>query len=106
METEQHVDETKDDAVRTLRVHGEIDVATCAHLESSAREAIDAAGSHGVVHLDMSDVSFMDSSGLRTLMALRSHAADVEVDLVLRRPSRPVTRLLELTSLAEHFSIE
>jgi anti-sigma B factor antagonist len=105
METELHVNESRDGSVHTLQVTGEVDVATTGQLESTAMGAMDTVGRRGVVELDMREVSFMDSSGLRMLMTLRKRAEENDVDLVLRSPSRPVQRLLELTSLAEHFTI-
>jgi anti-sigma B factor antagonist len=47
--------------------------------------------------VDMSGVTFCDSSGLGALLDVRRAAADADVDMVLRAVSRQVARLLDLT---------
>jgi anti-anti-sigma factor len=50
-------------------------------------------------------VTFLDSSGIRALLVARQHALACGTRLVLRRPSPPVQRVLELTRLTERFEI-
>jgi anti-sigma B factor antagonist len=54
---------------------------------------------HGgaAVHLDLGDVTFMDSSGLHVLLATTRRASLVGAELQLVRVSPRVQRLLELT---------
>lgn len=47
--------------------------------------------------VDMSGVTFCDSSGLGALLDVRRAAADAGVDMVLRAVGRQVARLLDLT---------
>ena len=54
----------------------------------------------------MADVTFMDSSGLRVLIDLQQRAEAAPRRLILRAPSQSVTRLLEVSGLSDHFSIE
>ena len=56
--------------------------------------------------IEMADVTFMDSSGLRVLIELQQRADAATRRLVLRAPSKSVTRLFEVSGLTEHFSIE
>ena len=58
------------------------------------------------VMVDMSDVTFMDSSGLRVLVEAQQRAESGGPSLVLRSPSRQITRLLDLAGLTENFQIE
>jgi anti-sigma B factor antagonist len=86
-----------------IDIGGEIDVHTCSELESAVREAY-GAGATGVV-LDVADVAFIDSSGLRSLIALQREAGERGGSLELRSASRPVVRLLEVTGLSGMFPI-
>jgi anti-sigma B factor antagonist len=98
------VEDTGDEVV--VSVAGEIDVATCLRLEQAATDAIAvAADRSGGVVLDLSEVGFIDSSGLRVLIGVRQLAETEQVPMALRSPSRAVHRLLELTALTEQFTI-
>jgi anti-anti-sigma factor len=77
----------------TLR--GDIDLATAPDLEAAC------GASTGPLAMDMSEVRFIDSSGLRSLLRLR----DVNDPLVLVAPSAVVRRLLALTELTDSFRI-
>jgi len=83
-------------------VHGDIDVAGGPILEVAIREReID-----GPVVIDLGDVYFIDSSGLRSLLGASRRARDVGATVTLRRVGSEVLRLLEITGTTEHFSIE
>ncbi len=84
-------------------VAGEVDVHTASQLERAVREAL-AAGISSIA-IDVAEVAFIDSSGLRCLIALQRDAVGVGGGLRLRNPSRPVMRLLEVTGLADLFSV-
>lgn len=83
-------------------VHGDIDMAGGPILEAVLRPR----ESSDVVLIDLADVSFIDSSGLRSLLdaARRAHARDTEV--VLRSVGPEVSRLLEITGTTEQFQID
>ena len=80
-----------------LFVHGEIDLATADRFEERASEAVmDAPGSS--VLIDLSGVTFMDSSGMRALirvLELRSGKS------LIVQPSRQVFMLLQLVALTD-----
>lgn len=80
-----------------LIVVGEVDSYSTPEL--SARCADDAW--NGVI--DLSGVTFMDSSGIRLLV--EANRAERR-SLVLRAPSEAVVRLLELSGVAPSFAIE
>ena len=79
-----------------IHVHGEIDVATCERL----RDAIDAhTYPSQSITLDISDVSFMDSSCLNLFAQTHRTFAEDGGSLILRNPTEMATRLLSLTGL-------
>jgi len=86
-----------------FKVSGEVD----AHSAESFGTALTTVGDQTTaVMVDMSDVTFMDSSGLRVLVEAQQRAESGGPSLVLRSPSRQITRLLDLTGLTENFQIE
>ena len=76
-----------------VRVTGELDISTVNDLLDGVRPHLLAAS--GDVTLDLSQLSFMDSSGLLAFLDM-SKELEGRGRLVLRSPSGPVARLLQL----------
>jgi anti-anti-sigma factor len=55
--------------------------------------------------LDLSDVSFMDSTGIRLLLQAREHARRHGAGFVVVRGPDPVMRVLELVGLDEQLDV-
>lgn len=87
------------DADGALILAGEIDSYTAPDL--AERLAADPP----VEVLDVAGVTFIDSSGLRVLVEVHQARAARGSRLVLRAPSAPVQRLLEISGLAGHLDI-
>ena len=85
-----------------LSLVGELDSLAAGQLSDSL-DRIDSRAS-GVV-LDMQGVTFIDSSGLRTLIQARQMFPDDPAALTLRGAQASTTRLLELTGLSDYFSL-
>jgi anti-sigma B factor antagonist len=86
----------------TIALTGEIDAHTAPDL--AARYA-DLPPGDGDFTIDMSKVEFMDSSGLRVVIELHQRAEQASRRLVLRAPSQPVARLIELSGLTGHLHV-
>lgn len=86
---------------RSLSVAGVIDAHTAAELHAE----IEALGGDGNVTLLMGSVEFIDSSGLRTIVASHHTLDEHGHKLVLREISEPVKRLIEITGLEDHLHI-
>lgn len=85
---------------------GEVDMSTAPMLADAigtalADETAQSAQPVVSVSIDLSSVGFIDSSGLRALLAGRSHAESQGVRLSVVSASPSVTRLLEATGLSE-----
>ena len=79
-------------------VSAELDLATASGLRERVRE-MDPNGSLKVA-LDLTEVGFVDSSGLGAIVACLKHVREVGGDLVLVAPdASPVAKLLNLTGL-------
>jgi len=83
-------------------VHGDIDVAGGPVLESAILER----ESRGPLVIDLGDVFFIDSSGLRSLLGASRRAHERGSTLVLREVGPEVVRLLEITGTTRQFSIQ
>ncbi len=83
-------------------VHGDIDMAGGPLLESSIlqREKDEP------VVIDLADVFFVDSSGLRSLLDASRRARTRNTEVVLRSIGPEVARLLEITGTTGQFRIE
>ena len=58
-----------------------------------------------LVVLDLTDVTFIDSSGLRVLVEGHRRRVEAGSSLTLRSPSAAVQRLLEISGLAGHLDV-
>ena len=92
-------DTTFDGEIAIIRADGEIDLATRDAITSAAHGAV-ADGATRLV-LDLSAVTFMDSSGIAALIDTLSIAS-----VTLRKPSEAVDRLIATTGLTDTFCIE
>jgi anti-anti-sigma factor len=82
-----------------LVLAGEIDSYTAPELS----ERLDADPS--LVVLDLTEVTFIDSSGLRVLVEGHRRRVEAGSSLTLRSPSAAVQRLLEISGLAGHLDV-
>ena len=92
-----------EDGVCVVEVSGEIDLAVTDELLEVARAGLREAGA---LRLDLSGVSFIDSTGLGTLVLIRNEAAAADKALTLANVPVSVARLLQLTGLSGAFDID
>jgi len=90
------------DADGVIIAIGDIDVAGGPLVEA----AILAGESDQPVVIDLDEVTFIDSSGLRSLLGASKRAAERGTEIVLRSPSAAVRRLLEITGTEGQFRID
>ena len=83
-------------------VHGDIDVAGGPILEA----ALLRREGEAVIVIDLGDVYFIDSSGLRSLLGASRRARGRGASVVLKRVGPEVLRLLEITGTTDNFTIE
>jgi anti-sigma B factor antagonist len=79
------------------RLSGELDIAVSGSVADELRAARQNGG--GPVVVDLSRVSFIDSSGLRALLLASSNGDSGMKPIVLACPSTAVTEILELTGV-------
>jgi anti-sigma B factor antagonist len=88
-----------DEAVDTLHVAGELDIATAPELERAVDAGLD--GRSGEFRLDLSSLSFVDSTGAQALLHAHNAVESRGRRLVLVAAQRPVRRVLEIMGLCE-----
>jgi anti-anti-sigma factor len=86
-----------------LTLAGDLDFAAHAAVEEQLVALVGAG--HPVV-VDCAGITFLDSMGLRALVAGQREAEAVGVAFRLTAPSPPVLRVLELTGTIEVFAVE
>ena len=90
---------TEPDGLSTITVRGELDLATAPQLAEALSDGV--LGPCRRVLVDLREVTFLDSSGVGTLVAARKQLASRDTHLALRCLDGPVTRILTVTGLLE-----
>ncbi len=86
-----------------ITVSGELDLAVAASLESELSRAVESGAEHIVI--DLSQLEFIDSTGLGVLVSAHQRAAEAGCRLGVTNPGTQVARLLQLTGLTERLSL-
>jgi len=86
-----------------VRVEGEIDLDSAGDLSEAALAAMQEIGPSLV--LDLSGVTFMDSTGLKVLLAVHKRAELAGGRLVLAGPTRSVNRVVSITGFDQTFAV-
>ncbi|HET8951466.1 MAG TPA: STAS domain-containing protein [Solirubrobacteraceae bacterium] len=97
------VETTRDgpDAVVVLR--GEFDIAAEEQAENALARVL--ASPPAGLTIDLRELTFLDSTGLRVLLRLRQHCHECACGLSLIRGAPPVDRVFEISGVASHFTI-
>jgi anti-anti-sigma factor len=86
-----------------MTLRGELDISTAPRLEEDLRRV--EAEAPPLLILDLAKLDFMDSTGLRILIAADSRAREAGRRLVIGKGNEMVQRVLRLTRLDERLEI-
>jgi anti-sigma B factor antagonist len=86
--------------VRVLRITGELDISSVPGVEADLTTAIEH--DPGPVVFDLSDLAFMDSSGIAMLL----RAAAKTGPLTIQGASRTIRHVIEVTGLTDVLRVE
>ena len=89
----------RSDRTTRLAPSGELDIASAPEFEQAIAEAIAEPGAELV--LDLRELTFMDSTGLRALAQTNARADEAGFALSIVRGPRQIERVLEISGLAE-----
>ena len=96
--------EEVDGSTVTVRLNGELDMATATAFEQAVTARMTAPEIATVV-ISFGGLTFTDSAGLTSLVAIQERAEREGVALVLTDVSRHVRKLMEITSLLGTFDV-
>ena len=98
-----HVETVERDGHAELRLVGELDMDAADRLAQALRPVFD----HGVpkIVLNLSELRFIDSSGLRQLFLALRHQRSHGGDVVLHAPSAATLRVLDIVGMTTLFTI-
>ena len=92
-----------DGRAETLFVMGELDISTAPALEHAVSEALDGQGEE--FRLDLSQLTFMDSTGANTLLHVHKRVDGLGRRLVVVSPTDAVRMVLEILGLDQVIDI-
>jgi anti-anti-sigma factor len=98
------IDRASENGVVELRLHGELDLASSPLLEGEIEEVEGSA--HSRLVIDLSELEFMDSTGLHVLVAAHERSLANGHQLSLRRGQPAVQRIFELTNTVSIFRFD
>jgi anti-anti-sigma factor len=93
----------EENGVARLVAAGELDLSSAERLEEELKRHELAEPS--VIVLDLRELTFMDSTGLRTVIAADTRARERGGRLVIVRASEEVDRVFRLTRMDEHLEM-
>jgi anti-anti-sigma factor len=98
------VDDTpRGDADVSLVLRGELDLSTVEQLEREVSSRVD--GRPDLVVVDLRELTFLDSTGLRLMLRLHGHLQSTGGRLVLVKGPQRVQRVFELTGATDELEI-
>jgi anti-sigma B factor antagonist len=95
--------EKTENDILIISVNGDVDLENSDGLRDQVSNALDA---NTAVSLDMSEVSYIDSSGVAALIESRQKADEGGKDFKLLKPSESVVSVLKMAKLDTFFVIE
>ncbi len=95
---------TLQDQRAVVCLRGDLDMASAPDL-SECLAHLEGRGATTLV-LDLAELRFCDSTGLRELLLLHDHAVGVGAHLVVRSPTPALLRLFELTGTSHLLEVE
>jgi anti-sigma B factor antagonist len=98
------INTTKEDDTVVIQVEGEVDMASSPVLREKILSSLEAPD--GTVAVDLSRVTYMDSSGVATLVEGLRASQRSGGGFVILSPSRPVQEVFKLTKLCTVFTIK
>jgi anti-anti-sigma factor len=96
------LDPEVDEGGRVVRIGGELDLACRDSVEPAV---LDAISEGGPVIIDLTDLTFCDSSGIAVLLTAREKAQAADVTLTIRHVRSSLRRVFVLTGVDEVIDI-
>jgi len=95
----------RDDGVLAVVLRGEIDYTNAGPVTEAVGQAV-ARDRPAAIHVDLHEVTFLDSSGIGVLISAMKAAGGVGAQYRVLRPNPKVLSQLEITGLTELFQVD
>ncbi|MFF5205300.1 STAS domain-containing protein [Streptosporangium sp. NPDC000396] len=102
--SEDALENTSPRQVRLLALAGELDYTNAERFQHDLRNAIGSEECDLIV--DLTELSFCDSTGIRVFVAVRKLVNDRGGNIVLTNPHPRLERIFHLTGLAQAFAVQ
>jgi anti-anti-sigma factor len=93
-----------EDGGAVLHLRGEIDAASVAAFDDDPD--VDRSYVGRVAAIDATEVTFFSSMGVRLLLQMTEDTRAAGVRPLIRRPTRPLLRILDVLGLADRFTLD
>jgi anti-anti-sigma factor len=100
---DQRSDTRPTDQHALVRLNGELDLATAPRLSEQLAELAQESVRH--VALDLTELEFMDSSGLSLFLAEHRRVESLGGELIILSPCPQIRRLFEVAGLEDYFNV-
>src|SRR6188472_1274652 len=97
------VERSRVDGYELLKVEGELDIATASRMITALNEAIAEMSAPLVV--DLTEVMFMDSTGLALLMNARRRVVRQGQGFAIVCPTGPIARVFEIADMVDSLKV-
>ncbi len=89
----------------TIRIVGDLDYQTTDDLVEVASQLLVRENTRSDLHLDFSELTFLDSAALSGLLTLHGRTSQAGIALHLDHRPQFLDRVLQVTGLFEHFDL-
>ena len=97
------IEQRHDGDIAVLHLDGELDLASVPLFQAELDSA--AVGGAAKLLIDLRDLQFIDSTGLRTIFSAQANASERGQEFAVTHGSEPVRRLLAITRMGDHLRI-
>jgi anti-anti-sigma factor len=94
------IDTRREDATAILELRGELDIATAPVFAQRVMRVLSSTPQELV--LDIGELEFVDSTGLRAILAAKALCSEHGCGFATTRSTRQVERVFELTRVLDH----
>ena len=91
------------DSIAVISIQGEVDVYTAPKLREEIHRRLDQGETRVVA--DLTNVAYMDSSGLGVLIGALKRSREEGGDLIVAAPNPRISRILDVTGLSKIFNV-
>ena len=100
------IDVAEEPGLLIVRIGGELDAESSNKLRELLFGTVDSSEDGVGIVLDLSDVTFIDSTGLGVLVAAQRRARSRDTEILVRSPSKQVATLFDTTGVTKILPLE